>query len=102
MMLRTAFSAAAVAMGGYAAEAHPLLEESRSTLSAAQQQRLEGILSGDVDKTQVEIVLARFDEDLEWSDLYSSITTVYNKGKPLSTGKYDAVPLENKGREGHT
>jgi hypothetical protein len=86
----------------HAAEGHPLLEESRSTLSAAQQQRLEDILSGDVDKTQVEIVLARFDEDLDWSDLYSSITTVYNKGKPLTAEKSDAVLLENKGREGHT
>ena len=72
--------------------------------TAQQQQRLDDILSGKVDKTQVEVVLARYDEDLSWCELYgySPITTVYNKGEPILSEQFDVVPLENKGREGHT
>eukprot|EP00494_Astrolonche_serrata_P026681 UN26944 len=39
--------------------------------------------SGLITKKNVEIVLARYDEDYSWNRVYDSITTVYNKGPEL-------------------
>jgi len=62
--------------------------------------RLDHILSGDVSKDELEIVLAQYDEDLSWSDKYKKLRTVYCKGG-AACGP-DALRLENVGREGHT
>ena len=30
------------------------------------------------------MVIARYDEDISWSDNYKALRTVYNKGAPIS------------------
>jgi len=45
-------------------------------------------------KANFEIVIARYDEDISWSDNYKVFRTVYNKGMPID---YEAIPLENVG-----
>lgn len=52
------------------------------------------ILLGETKKT-FEIVIARYDEDISWSNNYKSFRTVYNKGDNHSD--YDYIKLENKG-----
>jgi hypothetical protein len=58
----------------------------------------------------VELVLARYEEDVSWARMYSNILTVYNKGRTdvLIDGK-DAtllgahvVNIDNVGRESHS
>lgn len=49
-------------------------------------------------KSEVEIVLARFDEDVSWSDSYSNLRTMYCKGKANVPG---CISLPNVGREGY-
>jgi len=44
-------------------------------------------------KADFEMVIARYDENIQWSDLYTTFRTVYNKGEPLA----ETIPLENKG-----
>jgi hypothetical protein len=46
-------------------------------------------------KEDFEIVIARYDEDIGWSDNYKAFRTVYNKGNEHD--KYDYITLENKG-----
>ena len=46
------------------------------------------------------IVLARYNEDIEWCKQFSNVI-VYNKGDELNDG-YNEVLLSNVGREGHT
>lgn len=46
----------------------------------------------------MELVIARYDEDISWSDQYLDIRTVYNKGDVLP----GSIPLPNLGRESHT
>ena len=48
----------------------------------------------DKNKTNFELVIARYDEDIHWSDNYAAFRTVYNKGEPLEC---ENIPLENKG-----
>jgi hypothetical protein len=98
-MLRSICLAAVFAAGVHSNET---LEGSRHELNVAQQERLNAILNGVVDKSEVEIVLARFDENLDWAELYSPIVTVYNKGESMVTDKFEVRPLQNKGREGNT
>lgn len=50
-------------------------------------------------KRDLEIVVARFDEDLKWLNDYKSYCTIYNKGKHIEE---ECVTLNNIGREGHT
>ena len=50
-------------------------------------------------KKQLEIVVSRYDEDLEWAEDYLNYCTIYNKGEQLAI---DAISLPNIGREGHT
>lgn len=45
-------------------------------------------------KSDFEIVIARYDEDIHWSDNYIEYRTIYNKGEPLDC---ESIPLENKG-----
>jgi hypothetical protein len=46
------------------------------------------------------IVVARYNEPLEWTRQLSNVV-IYNKGEPL-TSDFNAIPLNNVGREGHT
>lgn len=39
-----------------------------------------------VSRSQFEIVITRFDEDLEWTKGIEHLCTVYNKGKPFTSG----------------
>ena len=54
-----------------------------------------------LDKKKIEIVVARYNEDLKWLEPYSSITTIYNKG---SESEYatNSINIPNVGRESHT
>jgi hypothetical protein len=48
----------------------------------------------------ISIVVARYNEDVEWSKQFSNII-IYNKGKPLIEN-FNQIFLDNVGREGHT
>lgn len=52
------------------------------------------------DKNEYELVVARYNENIDWTKPYNDILTVYNKGVPL--GMENEIPLPNVGREGHT
>ena len=48
------------------------------------------------------IVIARYNEDIEWSEQFLNVV-IYNKGCKLESNKmYNEVLLDNVGREGHT
>lgn len=51
-------------------------------------------------KKDCELVLARYNEDISWSDEYKHLRTVYNKGLKLNIE--NCVNLDNVGRESHT
>ncbi len=53
----------------------------------------------DFNKDQLQIVVARYSENLEWLKKFNCFATVYNKGETTVEG---AVVLPNIGREGHT
>ena len=44
------------------------------------------------------LVVARYNEDIEWTKHVSIPVTIYNKGEPLE----GSIPLPNIGREAHT
>jgi hypothetical protein len=52
---------------------------------------------------ELTIVVARYEEDVEWTEAYSDICTLYNKGnsKPNANLPF-VINLNNTGREGHT
>ena len=52
----------------------------------------------------VEIVVARYNENLDWLLPYSKFVIVYNKGQPLTNGSTfkSIINIENVGRESHT
>lgn len=82
-----------------------LLESQKIMLDDPQLIRLEAINVGRFSKHDIEIVISRFNEDIRWSDMYSTIRTVYDKSKnstlPSSTaGK--VVSISNLGRESYT
>jgi hypothetical protein len=54
------------------------------------------------DPTSIELVVARYKENIEWVNAYSNIATVYNKGDQLTNPDLKIIPLPNIGREGHT
>jgi hypothetical protein len=63
---------------------------------------LYNILSDIIDdktKNYLEVVVARYNEDLRWSNKYEDYLTVYNKGEDEISG---SIKLENIGREAHT
>ena len=60
---------------------------------------LEGVASGAVTKREVEVVIARHDEDIGWAAPFAPLITVYDKSKvPLP----NSVVLRNIGREQHS
>lgn len=48
-----------------------------------------------VTKANFEMVVARYDEDIRWTENYAKFRTVYNKGS--AAVDYDFIPLPNKG-----
>jgi hypothetical protein len=48
----------------------------------------------------MKIIVARYNEDVEWTKQFQNVT-IYNKGVPLGNG-YHEILLDNVGREGHT
>jgi len=56
------------------------------------------------DPFSVQLIVSRYNEDVQWVSAYSNIATVYNKGSPV--GKKESplniIQLPNIGREGHT
>ncbi len=46
------------------------------------------------------IIVARFNEDIEWTKQFSNVI-IYNKGEPLNNGITE-ICLKNVGREGHS
>ena len=51
-------------------------------------------------KKDFEIVIARYDEDITWSDNYKEFRTVYNKGDPIDN--VETIDLPNEGDLIHT
>lgn len=51
-------------------------------------------------KKQFEFVIARYDEDINWTKALKSNRTIYNKGSDLDD--IDCIKLQNVGRESHT
>ena len=60
-------------------------------------QMLSDILD-EKDKSYLELVIARYNEDLKWVEQYQDFATVYNKGDEVE----GAIALKNIGREAHT
>ena len=54
------------------------------------------------DKTKINIVVARYTEDVEWTKAYNDIVTIYDKGLDNHPALSGAIKIENIGREGHT
>lgn len=55
------------------------------------------------DKTEINIVVARYNEDINWLIPYNDITIVYNKGEENIEYSFDnMINISNIGREGHT
>ena len=60
---------------------------------------LHAVANGTVGKRELELVIARFEEDISWSVPFTPVRTVYDKSaSPLQS----AVPLPNIGLEQHT
>ena len=56
-----------------------------------------------VSKTNLDIVVSRYNENLEWCKPYAEMCVVYNKGEPLKNNfGYKIRHLKNVGRESHT
>jgi len=54
-------------------------------------------------KKRNQIVIARYNENLNWLEKFKDITIVYNKGKYCnSLNKFEVITLPNVGRESHT
>ena len=51
-------------------------------------------------KRDFEMVIARYDEDISWSDNYKPFRTVYNKGEPIRN--VESILLNNEGHLAHT
>jgi hypothetical protein len=51
----------------------------------------------DITRSQFEIVITRFNEDLSWTDGIEHLCTVYNKGEPFSKGACKVVAVPNHG-----
>ena len=85
-----------------------LLHTQEVMLNSQQLQRLRDVRSGKLTRRDIELVIARYDEDVVWSDFYSSIRTIYDKNDNqnhrldefLTGGKL--VRIRNLGRESYT
>ena len=51
---------------------------------------------------ELTVVVARYEEDVQWTEAYSDICTLYNKGASKVEGLPFVIRLPNMGREGHT
>jgi hypothetical protein len=85
-----------------------LLESQKTMLHDVQLTRLDEIKGGKLSRHDVEIVLSRFNEDIRWSDMYSSIRTIYDKSENISSSSWlssktagKVVSISNLGRESY-
>ena len=53
-------------------------------------------------KNEIELVVARYNENIQWVLAYNDIATIYNKGNKINLLFNNIVNLDNIGREGHT
>jgi len=87
---------------------NPLLLERQASmmLDNKQRLRLNNIINNDINRKDIEIVIARYKADISWSNMYKSIRTVYDKGwdNINITQLHDdnVIRLPNIGRESHT
>jgi hypothetical protein len=54
------------------------------------------------DACAINMVVARYNEDVEWTLAYNDIVTLYNKGLVMDIKLDRVIQVENIGREGHT
>ena len=54
------------------------------------------------DKNKINLIVARYNENVEWTLAYNDIVTLYNKGGDDINGLNTVIKLPNVGREGHT
>lgn len=54
------------------------------------------------DRNEVNIIIARYNENLEWALPYNDIAFIYNKGDDNIPNFSNRVNVKNIGREGHT
>lgn len=57
------------------------------------------------EESTVDLVIARYEEDLTWvNDVSNNFTRIliYNKGSPYKFNNIPTIPLKNIGKEGHT
>ena len=67
---------------------------------------IQSVRDGSIGRDQLELVIARFDEDIKWSEPYNKVRTVYEKGSKAhaaaaaAAAASDAVPSDedDKGR----
>ena len=83
-----------------------LLEYQKGLLTDANLVRHNDIKSGAMGRHHVEIVLSRYNEDIGWSNVYSSIRTIYDKSNESNLLSVSTpgmlIRLPNLGRESHT
>ena len=81
----------------------PLLLAEAAQLAPGDAERARAFFSGAVPRSEVEVVLCRFDEDPVWAAPLAPLLTVYNTGGPLPSSSLPAAarvtPLPNLGRE---
>lgn len=84
-----------------------ILKDEIEWLSNDQRKRFEDIRSNQLTSSDIEIIIARYEEDISWCNIYKNIVTVYDKSKvPLPLyrssiyNKY--ITLDNIGRESNT
>lgn len=53
-------------------------------------------------KSETEIVIARYSENINWCNNYSNLVTIYNKGHDNIPSNLHTIQLKNVGREAHT
>ena len=53
-------------------------------------------------KNEISLVVARYNENINWVLAYNDIAIIYNKGKELNLPFNNVQNIENIGREGHT
>lgn len=54
------------------------------------------------DCRDVNVVIARYNENVDWALPYNDIAIIYNKGQPNVKGFSNLFNIKNVGREGHT
>ena len=72
----------------------------RTTTTCAAAKLMNSVIAGEVNKSQLELVVARFDEDISWSNVYARVRTVYDKSTGTTNANFETLP--NVGREQHS